>query len=137
VPLGFRRHRRVARNRGRPGAVPGLRDIKEIVMTRARTLALAAALMLAAAGGLATGARADMLQGRINNQENRIEEGVDNGSLTRGEARRLRRQDARIERERHRMARNGLSQRERQILKRDLNRESDRIHDQRTDEQSR
>ena len=65
------------------------------------------------------------------------EQGVENGSLTRGEARKLRHQDAQIARERHRMARNGLSEHERKVLKRDLNRESDRIHDQRTDEQSR
>jgi hypothetical protein len=106
-------------------------------MTRARTLALAAALALAATGSFAAGARADTLQGRIDNQENRIDQGVDNGSLTRGEARKLRRQDAQIQRERHRMARGGLSQHERQVLKRDLNRESDRIHDQRTDDQER
>ena len=106
-------------------------------MTRVSNLAFAAALILAVGGAFAAGARADNIQDRLRNQENRIEEGVDNGSLTRGEARKLRRQDAQIRRERHRMAENGLSRHERRVLKRDLNRESDRIHDQRTDEQRR
>ena len=105
-------------------------------MTSLRKLTLAA-VALAAGATFAAGARADTTQDRLHNQRSRIEEGVDNGSLTRGEARKLRRQDAQIARERHRMARNGLSEHERKVLKRDLNRESDRIHDQRTDEQSR
>ena len=102
-------------------------------MIRTKSLVLAAALTLAAGGSLATSARADELNGRLQNQRDRIEQGVDNGSLTRGEARQLRHQDAKIARERRRMAKNGLTQRER----RTLNRESDRIHDQRTDDQSR
>ena len=106
-------------------------------MTRVRNLALAAALTLAAGGTFAAGARADNVQDRLRNQENRIEEGVDNGSLTRGEARKLQHQDAKIARERRSMARGGYTRHERQELKRDLNRESDRIHDQRTDDQRR
>jgi hypothetical protein len=103
---------------------------------RTKSLVLAAALALAAGGSFAS-ARADEVGGRIDNQRDRIEQGVDNGSLTRGEARKLRRQDAQIARERHRMARNGLTQHERRVLNRDLNRESGRIHDERTDDQSR
>ena len=106
-------------------------------MIRARQLALAAALALAGGGTFAAGASADTATGRLHNQRDRIEEGVDNGSLTRGEARKLRRQDAKIARERHRMARGGFTPRERQALKRDLNREGDRIHDQRTDDDQR
>jgi hypothetical protein len=106
-------------------------------MIRTKSLVLAAALALAAGGSLAAGARADEVNGRIDNQRDRIEQGVDNGSLTRGEASKLRRQDAQIARERHRMAKNGLNQHERQVLNRDLNRESNRIHDQRNDDQER
>jgi hypothetical protein len=106
-------------------------------MTSLRKLTLAAAVALAAGGTFATGARADEVGGRIDNQRDRIEQGVDNGSLTRGEARKLRRQDAQIARERHRMAKNGLSSHERQVLNRDLNRESNRIYDQRHDDQTR
>jgi hypothetical protein len=106
-------------------------------MTHVSKLALAATLALAAGGTFATGVRADTAQDRLQNQRSRIEEGVDNGSLTRGEARKLRRQDAQIAHERHRMARNGLTEHERKVLKRDLNRESDTIHDQRTDDQRR
>jgi hypothetical protein len=106
-------------------------------MLRTRSLVLAAALTLAAGGSLATSARADNVRDRLDNQRDRIEEGVDNGSLTRGEARKLRHQDAKIARERRSMARGGYTRHERQELKRDLNRESDRIHDQRTDDQRR
>jgi hypothetical protein len=35
------------------------------------------------------------------------------------------------------MAKNGLNSHERQVLNRDLNRESNRIHDERTDDQNR
>ena len=60
-------------------------------MIRTKSLVLAAALALAAGGSLAAGARADEVNGRIDNQRDRIEQGVDNGSLTRGEASKLRR----------------------------------------------
>jgi len=103
---------------------------------RTKSLVLAAALALAAGGTFAS-ARADEVGGRIDNQRDRIEQGVDNGSLTRGEARKLRRQDAQIARERHRMAKNGLNSHERQVLNRDLNRESNRIYDQRHDDRTR
>jgi len=106
-------------------------------MIRTKSLVLAAALALAAGGSLAAGARADEVNGRIDNQRDRIEQGVDNGSLTRGEARQLRHQDAKIARERQHMAKNGLTQGERKTLNHDLNRESNRIYDQRHDDQSR
>jgi len=106
-------------------------------MIRTKSLVLATALALAAGGSLAAGARADEVNSRIDNQRDRIEQGVDNGSLTRSEASKLRRQDAQIARERHRMAKNGLNQHERQVLNHDLNRESNHIYDQRHDDQDR
>ena len=65
---------------------------------------------------------------RMDRQQIRIERGVESGELTRREARALRKQQRRI----HRLARDFymddyLSKRERRILRKKLNRASDRI----------
>jgi TolA-binding protein len=104
-------------------------------MSTLRQLALATALTLAAGTAVTSAARADQFWDRYHNQQNRIEQGVDNGSLTRGEANRLENQEQQLRRERERLSRNGLSQHDRQVLNRDLNRESNRIYDQRHDDQ--
>jgi hypothetical protein len=104
-------------------------------MSTLRQLALATALTLAAGTAVTSAARADQFWDRYHNQQNRIEQGVDNGSLTRGEANRLENQEQQLRRERERLSRNGLSRHDRQVLNRDLNRESNRIYDQRHDDQ--
>jgi hypothetical protein len=104
-------------------------------MILVRKLAFAGALALAAGATFAGTARADTFWDRLHNQQDRIEQGVDNGSLTRSEARRLEEQERQLARERHRLGENGLSERDREILKRDENRESRRIYDERHDDQ--
>ena len=106
-------------------------------MSTLRQLALATTLTLAAGTAVTGAARADQFWDRYHKQQNRIEQGVDNGRLTRGEANRLENQEQQLRRERERLSRNGLSQHDRQVLNRDLNRESNRIYDQRHDDQSR
>lgn len=105
-------------------------------MVRASKLMIAAALVLGAGGPLtaATAFADPEVQGRFENQQDRIEQGYDNGSLTRGEACRLEGQEHRLHREDRHMARNGLSDRERAELNRQLDRESGRIHADRTDD---
>ena len=104
-------------------------------MRTIRQLTLATALTLAAGTTVAGAARADAFWDRYHNQQDRIEQGVDNGSLTRSEANRLEEQERQLARERHRLGENGLSDRDRAVLKRDLNRESSQIYDQRHDDQ--
>ena len=104
-------------------------------MSTLRRLALATALTLAAGTAVTGAARADQFWDRYHNQQDRIEQGVDNGSLTRSEARRLEEQEQQLRRERERLSRNGLSRHDRQVLNRDLDRQSEEIHDQRHDDQ--
>jgi Spy/CpxP family protein refolding chaperone len=104
-------------------------------MSTIRRLALATTLTLATGAAFVGTARADEFWGRYHNQQDRIEQGVDNGSLTRGEANRLENQEQQLRRERERLAHNGLSGHDRQVLNRDLDRESRAIHSQRTDDQ--
>lgn len=102
-----------------------------------RNLALAAALATTAGTTILSGtAHADSFWDRLRNQQDRIEQGVDNGSLTRNEARRLEAQERDLRQDRARLARGGLSQNERERLQERLNRQSDRIYDQRHDDQS-
>jgi hypothetical protein len=101
-----------------------------------RNMALAAALALTAGTSLAGTARADGFWDRLHNQQDRIEQGVDNGSLTRDEARRLEAQERDLKQDRARLARGGLSQGERERLQERLNRQSARIYDQRHDDQT-
>ena len=104
-------------------------------MIPVKKLALAGAVALATSVTYAGTARADAFWDRWHNQQDRIEQGVDNGSLTRSEASRLEEQERQLARERHRLGENGLSDRDRAVLKRDLNRESSQIYDQRHDDQ--
>ena len=94
------------------------------------------ALVAVALGALtlAGGARAGEIGGRLENQRDRVEQGYENGSLTREEACRLLGQERDLRQERRHMARNGLSDRERREMNRGLDRESRRIHEQRTDD---
>jgi len=94
------------------------------------------ALAAAALGALALAgtARAGEIGGRLENQRDRVEQGYENGNLTRKEACRLLGQEKDLRQERRHMARNGLSDRERREVNRDLDRESRRIHEQRTDD---
>src|SRR5690348_8466366 len=98
-------------------------------MIPVRKIALAGALALATGATFAGTARADTFWDRLRNQQDRIEQGVDNGSLAPWEACRLEDQEHQLARERHRLAENGLSEHDREILKRDENRESRRIYD--------
>ena len=100
-----------------------------------RKLALAAVLATSTAMAFAGVARAGEIGGRFENQRDRIEQGYENGNLTRKEACRLLGQEKDLRQERRHMARNGLSEREREAMNRDLDRESRRIHEQRTDDE--
>ena len=105
-------------------------------MVSVRKLTLAAALALGAGGSFVAGtASADPeINGRFENQQARIRQGYADGSLTRDEACRLERQERQLRREDRHMARNGLSDRERAELNRRLDRESGRIHADRTND---
>ena len=100
-----------------------------------RKLALAAVLAAGTAVTFAGVAHAGEVGGRLENQRDRIEQGYENGSLTRKEACRLLGQEKDLRQERRHMARNGMSGHEREVMNRDLDRESRRIHEQRTDDQ--
>jgi hypothetical protein len=100
-----------------------------------RKLALAAVLATSTAVTFAGAARAGEVGGRLHNQRDRIEQGYENGSLNHKEACRLLGQEKDMRQERRHMARNGLSERERESMNRDLDRESRRIHEQRTDDE--
>ena len=109
-------------------------------MSRAGTLVLAGAVAVAACLGMALPARADsFFWDRLHNQQARIREGVEKGSLTRSEAARLLERQREIRRLHGRLddRGDGLSARDRDRLRHALNQQSDRIHDQRTDDQFR
>ena len=105
-------------------------------MIATRNIALAAIVALGTATALpsATFARNEV-GGRMENQRDRIEQGYENGSLTKDEACRLLAQEKDLRKERQHMAKNGMNENERERMNRDLNRESERIHSQRTDDQ--
>jgi hypothetical protein len=105
-------------------------------MPSIRNIALAVALVVGAGGPfLAATAFADPeIGGRFENQQDRIGQGYANGTLTRSEACRLERQEHELRREREHTAGNGLSDRERAELNRQLDRESGRIHADRTND---
>ena len=100
-----------------------------------RKLALAAVLATSTAAAYAATAQAGEVGGRFENQRDRIEQGYENGSLDRKEACRLLGQEKDLRQERRHMARNGMSRHEREAMNRDLDRESRRIHGQRTDDE--
>ena len=74
---------------------------------------------------------------RQENQQDRIGQGVTSGELTAREAARLERGEVRINREekRFRKSGDGLTLKERAKLERDLNKESQHIHNQKHDNQ--
>jgi hypothetical protein len=106
-------------------------------MVSVRKLALAAAVALSAGGPLvtATAFAKSEVNSRLENQQERIREGYANGSLTHDEACRLERQEQQLSHEdRHMAHHHGLSGQERAELNRQLNRESSRIHAERTND---
>ena len=93
-----------------------------------KTSALAAAL---AAALLPMAAQAQGVNGRLNNQHQRIRQGVASGQLTRGEQRRLSRRDASIhaqERVDRRFDNGHLTGGERRQLSRELNHSSAAVY---------
>jgi hypothetical protein len=105
-------------------------------MDQLSRLALTAALL--GSGALAVdAARADTFSDRLHNQRDRVQQGVESGDLTRPEARKLRRQQQDLGEERRDLAEDGLTDRERRRLRREFDEQSDRIHDQRHDDQDR
>jgi len=107
-------------------------------MTRGKNrLAVLVALSTCMLLGVATSAMAQAdehcRRGAINcrqeNQQDRIAQGINHGSLTAAEAARLEQQEARINRQeaRFRLSGDGLSPRERLQIDRELNRESRNI----------
>jgi len=75
------------------------------------------------------------INARQERQQDRIVRGINNGSLTAGEAARIESQEARINAIEARLRENGLSPSERARLERDLNRESRNIYRQEHDGQ--
>jgi hypothetical protein len=105
-------------------------------MTRHRTLVLTGSLILGL--GLAAPALAQSVDDRLSNQAERISEGIRDGSLTAGEAARLKREQAGIAREEQRFKSDGkFTPRERQKTVHDENRLSRQIYRQRHDGQRR
>jgi hypothetical protein len=100
---------------------------------------LALASTLALAVSVVTPAQAQSFGDRMDNQRDRIENGVESGDLTRKEARRLKRNQREIRELRQDLAEkgDGLSNKDRRILRRKLNQQSDAIYDQRHDNQER
>jgi hypothetical protein len=87
--------------------------------------------------GTAGAAQAAGLGQRASNLERRIGQGVIDGSLTRAESSRLQRRLWRIERIEHRYRRHGLTEWERQDLRRRYNGLSVQVNRQRHDRQHR
>lgn len=106
-------------------------------MNRFAQLAAATALVLGAGALTVDAARADTFTDRMGNQRDRIEQGVESGDLTRNEARKLRAQQRDLRETRQDLAEDGLTDRERRVLRRQYDRQSDRIYDQRHDGQER
>src|SRR5689334_563839 len=102
-------------------------------MISVRKVALAAALALSA-GGVSAAYADPEVHGRFENQMDRIREGYANGSLNHDEACRLVHQERQLRHERQHEAKNGLSDNERAGLNRKLDRESERIHADRTND---
>ena len=101
-------------------------------MIATRNIALAAIVALGTATGFASTTFAarnnNEVGGRFENQRDRIEQGYENGSLTKDEACKLLSQEKHLRKERQHMAKNGMNENERERMNRDLNRESNRIH---------
>jgi hypothetical protein len=107
---------------------------------KASTLPIAALLAMAIAGPVLAQEqdpqhpRVNEIQGRIDNQEGRINQGLGKGQITPGQASRDSARDARVERQlQHDEAKHGghITKREQARLNRELNRNSRAIHRQR------
>ena len=104
-------------------------------MATIRNLALALTLTAAAGVGFAGGARAAGEVGdRLENRHDRIIEGYENGSLSKSEACHLIHQEKDLKRDREHADKHGMSGREREHMNAELNRESRKIHAERTND---
>jgi hypothetical protein len=98
---------------------------------------MALATFLATAGTSAAQTADQAFDARLANQEQRIGEGLRDGSLTAAEAARLQRQESYLNREAARFQRDGTITPQEQVrMNRDLNRASGNIYDQRHDAQT-
>lgn len=97
---------------------------------------MALATLLAAAGTSAAQTADQAFDARLANQEQRIAEGLRDGSLTAGEAARLQREESYLNREAARFQRDGvITPQEQARMNRDLNRASQDISNERHDAQ--
>ncbi len=105
-------------------------------MSGTRNLVFASTLTLAA-GFCATAPAmaANTFYSRLHNQKDRIENGVENGSLTKAEAERLRDREHQVRALHARLEKQGggLSEKDHERLTHALNQQSAHIHNQRTD----
>src|SRR5262249_46839377 len=102
-----------------------------------RTTIIAAALVLSL-GAVAQADDPPTIKERLGNQQDRIEQGVDNGELTRQEEQRLRKghhEDRDMRQEA--LEDSAVTQRERQAIKQEQKDQSQRIYDQKHDAQDR
>ena len=94
-----------------------------------RPIITAALIVIVGLAWAGTASAAGPLKKRMKYQHYRIKEGVASGALTYREARHLRRHQRKIRKMRHHFLADGrLSHRERRILSRKLNRNSERIY---------
>jgi hypothetical protein len=110
---------------------------RRLIVKIIKTLALASVIALGAS--FVSPAYAQGFGERFDNQWDRIDRGVDSGDLTRKEARRLKRNHREIRELKQDLAErgDGLSQKDRRIIRRKLNNQSNAIYDQRHDNQER
>jgi len=102
------------------------------------TKTLVSAVLCALPFVAAAGTRDPGVNHRQQNQQQRIQQGVKSGELTRGETHRLAAEQSRIRREEARYKSDGsLTRAERADLQRDLNRSSRHIYNQKHDAQDR
>jgi len=104
-----------------------------------KTTKFALLVSLLACAGLAAAQTADpKVNERQQNQQQRIEQGVQSGELTKREAVKLEAREAKIAREERRMKADGeLTKKERAKLHKDLNKTSKAIYKQKHDAQKR
>ncbi len=106
--------------------------------TAATAATAVAAVLIALPLAAAAGTRDPGVNQRQHNQQQRIQQGVKSGELTRGEARGLQAEQRHIRREEARYKSDGtLTRAERADLQHDLNRSSRHLYNQKHDEQSR
>ena len=100
-------------------------------------IVLVAILGTALSAGTFAIANAAPINGRESHEQARIRQGVRSGELTRREAVRLEREQAKIRVDERFLRRNGLTAKERARLQNELNRASKDIHRQKHDNQDR